>query len=733
MNYLAGMNSHDLLKKYFGYDSFRPGQENVIDHVLAKKDCLVLMPTGGGKSLCFQIPALIKDGTAIVISPLIALMKDQVDALCLNGVPAAYLNSSQSSAEQQVVLQRLESGELKLLYLAPERLSAQNNSLLHLFKDLKISLFAIDESHCISHWGHDFRPDYLTLGKLKELFPGVPLIALTATADNQTRADILHQLGINNAKTFVSSFNRTNLRYIVEPKDDYYNKLTDFLNQRKNESGIIYCLSRQNTEDLAEKLRQEGFQAEAYHAGLENKLRAKRQEQFKLNDAGIMVATIAFGMGIDKSNVRFVVHTHLPKNIESYYQETGRAGRDGLASDVVLYYSSGDVGKLRKFIDVEGNSKQTKIMTKKLQQMSDYCESKVCRRSFLLGYFDETLNEPCNNCDVCLNTSETPTFDGTIIAQKLLSAVIRLKEKYGTGYLIDFLKGSESKKIKEEHRRLPTFGKGTEHSRDEWKEWIRHLINLGYLQQSQGEYTLLQLTSKSRSVLYDGEKIQLPIIASKKEAREKRASKDSGISVNYDKELFDILRACRLELASSLQLPPYIIFPDSTLAELSTFYPQNTEELAGISGFGQVKLEKYGAVFLKVLVDYCKPKGIQSKMSEKKSKSSISPEKKREKTNATKLETLALFQHGKSIESIAEERKLAVSTIASHLTHFVLTGELNVLKFISKEKLKIVQETIQEHGTESAGLIKVKLGEDFSYLEINAAINYYLKNRVKAD
>jgi len=725
------MNINQLLKQYFGYDSFRSGQETIIKHILAGHDCLVLMPTGGGKSLCFQIPALAMEGTAIVISPLIALMKDQVDALRMNGISAAFLNSSQSPAEQVQVMEDLYSAKLKLLYIAPERLSAQNNSLLKAIQNTQVSLFAIDESHCISHWGHDFRPDYLNLGKLKELFPTTPLIALTATADNQTRTDIKKQLGISDAKIFVSSFNRPNLRYTVEPKENHFEKLLDFLEPRKDQSGIIYCLSRQNTEDLAEKLRDSGFKAEAYHAGLNNKVRAERQEKFKQNDSGIMVATIAFGMGIDKSNVRYVAHIHLPKNIESYYQETGRAGRDGLPGEVILYYSSGDVIKLRNFIEIDGNKVQSKIMLKKLRQMSDYCESHTCRRRYLLNYFDEKLNVPCNNCDVCLNTEQIQTFDGTIEAQKLLSAVMRLNEKFGSGYVIDFLKGSESKKLREEHRRLPTFGKGKDHSRDEWKEWIRNLISQGYLKLADGEYPLLQLTHQSRAVLYDGEKIILPIVKTKVEAKSSRVKREENQAINYDKELFENLRLLRMEFATSLQVPPYIIFPDSTLAELSTFFPQSLEELSNISGFGVLKMEKYGQAFLTQIQTYCEGKNIQSKMSEKVLTKSSTIERKPEKTNATKLESLALFQKGHTIEDIATNRKLSVSTIGAHLTHFVLTGDLNVLKFISKERLIKVQEVINEHGTGSTGLIKLKMGDDFSYLEINAALNYHLKNLQK--
>lgn len=721
------MNLQTILKKYFGYESFRPGQENIIKHIISGKDCLVLMPTGGGKSLCFQIPALALEGTAIVLSPLIALMKDQVDALRLNGISAAYLNSSQSPAEQIQVMEDLTEGKLKLLYIAPERLSAQNNALKNVFKKISVSLFAVDESHCISHWGHDFRPDYLLLGKLKTQFPSVPLVALTATADKQTRLDILKQLAIEEAQIFISSFNRENLRYTIEPKEDHYNKLLLFLEERKDQSGIIYCLSRQNTEGLAEKLCNSGFNAAAYHAGLENKSRNERQEKFKKEDSGIIVATIAFGMGIDKSNVRYVIHTHLPKNIESYYQETGRAGRDGLPGEVILYYSAGDMAKLSSFIQIEGNDAQTRIMMKKLRQMSDYCESRICRRKYLLNYFDEELKSTCNNCDVCLNEYSVQTFDGTAEAQKLLSAVIRLKERFGTGYIIDFLKGSESKKIWNEHKLLPTFGKGKDRSRDEWKEWIRTLIEQGYLQQSDGEFTLLKLTEQSRKVLYDGEKVLLPIVQSKKENQKKSGAVTNNNPTIYDKILFELLRSIRTDFAIKQQVPPYIIFPDSTLAELSTYFPQNMEELGNISGFGQLKLEKYGKVFLSVVQNHCKENSIISRMAEKSESVKIKTFKKKEKTNATNLESLGLFQKGMTIEAIAKQRNLAVSTIGNHLTHFVLTGELNVLKFISKEKLIIVQEQIAEHGIESGGLIKLKLGDSYTYTEINAAIAHHEK------
>ena len=391
------MKALSLLKKYFGFENFRPLQEEIINAVIDKKDCLVLMPTGGGKSLCYQIPALLSEGITVVISPLIALMKDQVDALRLNGVSAAFLNSSLDKSEQDSLMVEMKENKIKLIYIAPERLSSGLTTFISFLKTLNVSLFAIDEAHCISHWGHDFRPDYLLLSILKEKFPDVPIIALTATADKLTRGDIIEKLNLKKPQLFISSFNRSNIRYIIEEKDDHYNKILEFVNSHIDESGIIYCLSRNNTEELAEKLVDNGCHAAAYHAGLSPDVRNKRQEQFKRDEIKIIVATIAFGMGIDKSNVRYVIHSNVPKNIEGYYQETGRAGRDGLPSHALLFYSISDILKLKSFVSVDGNPEQTKIMLKKLNQMADFCSSYSCRREFLLNYFDEKFSGPCGN------------------------------------------------------------------------------------------------------------------------------------------------------------------------------------------------------------------------------------------------------------------------------------------------------------------------------------------------
>ncbi|QEC52847.1 DNA helicase RecQ [Anseongella ginsenosidimutans] len=593
---------------------------------------------GGGKSLCYQVPALIFEGLTIVISPLIALMKDQVDALRVNGIAAAYLNSSQSRNEQEAVFRQVHRNELKLLYLAPERLMASDMQLIGFLKRLKLSLVAVDEAHCISQWGHDFRPEYRLLGQLRQEIPEVPFMALTATADKLTRADIISRLELKDPPSYISSFNRENICYKVEPKRNSFQRLLDFLEGNKKESGIIYCLSRNSTESLAAKLQAKGYAAEAYHAGLEKHIREERQEKFLRDDISIVVATIAFGMGIDKSNVRFVVHMDLPKNIEGYYQETGRAGRDGLPGEALLFYSYADVNKLQQFTTVENNEEQSRILLKKLDQMVLYGNLRSCRRKFLLNYFDEEAPDNCGNCDICLGKYQY--IDGTILAQKALSAVARLNESFGAGYVIDFLKGNTSGRIREWHKSLKTFGVGSDLSRETWSGYLEELIAQEYLKKSEGPYPVLQLGPKSRAVLKGDETVMLSVrkepekaagqkrktagyagagnLSAGSEAAGNRTSgsparrsgneKDNAEAeaAAYDKELFEILRVERRRLAETENVPAYIILSDATLRELARHLPEDLEAIRRIPGFGEVKTGKYGAIFCEVIQDYRK-------------------------------------------------------------------------------------------------------------------------------
>jgi ATP-dependent DNA helicase RecQ len=712
--------AREILKHQFGYDSFRMNQEQAIETVLQKKDCIVLMPTGGGKSLCYQIPALMTDGLTVVISPLIALMKDQVDALKNSGAEAAFLNSSQTSREQTEVFRAIRTGRLKLLYVAPERLLQSGDQFIDFLKDVNVSLFAIDEAHCISSWGHDFRPEYLQLRKLKSHFPDIPVIALTATADKLVRKDIVERLGLEKAEMFVSSFNRPNIFYKIEPKRNSYARLLEYLESRRDESGIIYCLSRNSVESLAEDLRENGFQALPYHAGLDKDERQKNQELFLKDEVKIIVATIAFGMGIDKSNVRFVVHMDLPKNIESYYQETGRAGRDGLQSEALLFFSWGDINKLKGFAEVEGNQSQTEIMLKKLNLMGQFGDLKTCRRRFLLNYFSEDLAEDCGNCDNC--NTEFEYFDGTIIAQKALSAVYRTNQRFGLSYLIDFLRGSQAKTIRDEHKNLKTYGVGADISKNNWFDYFKDLINQGYLAQTEGQYPVIVLTEKSPAVLFEGERVELMKVTIKEDKKARSAS--SEIPQEYFQDLFGDLKNVRTAFARSENVPPYIIFSDATLVEMAAYLPQNESEMRRISGVGDLKWQKYGADFLNEVRNYCKRNNLASRIDLKTPKRERKARPKRDASGIdTYNMTLDMFQSGLSIEEIAEARAMSKTTIETHLIRFIQSGQISLEDIVPDSKIEPIKNAITRLNTGFAvAPVKEFLGENYSYGEIRAVM-----------
>ena len=598
------------LKKYFGYDTFRPLQEEVIRTLLAGKDCLVLMPTGGGKSICYQLPALLREGIAIVVSPLISLMKDQVETLCANGIAAGALNSSNDETENALLYRSCMEGKLKLLYISPEKLIAEANYLL---RDMPISLFAIDEAHCISQWGHDFRPEYAQMGFLHEMFPNIPIIALTATADKITREDIIRQLHLNQPKIFISSFDRPNLSLTV--KRGYQQKeknkaILDFIARHSGESGIIYCMSRNNTEKVAQMLQKHGLRAAVYHAGLAPKYRDEVQDDFINDRIQIVCATIAFGMGIDKSNVRWVIHYNLPKSIESFYQEIGRAGRDGMSSDTLLFYSLADLILLTKFVTESG---QQGINLEKLQRMQQYAEADVCRRRILLSYFGETTTEDCGNCDVCKNPPQR--FDGTIIVQKALSAIARTDQQIGTGMLVDILRGNINAEIAEKgYQDLKTYGAGRDVPARDWQDYLLQMLQLGYFEIAYNENNHLKITESGRDVLFGRARAQLAVIRREETTTTKEKKRKTIVPVRelplelpYTKstELFEALSELRRRLANHEGYPAYIVLSDKVLHQLSISRPTTLEEFGTISGIGEYKKKKYGKEFVELIRKFC--------------------------------------------------------------------------------------------------------------------------------
>ena len=598
------------LKTYFGYDSFRPLQEDIIRHLMDRKDALVLMPTGGGKSICYQLPALLSEGTAVVVSPLISLMKDQVETLCANGIAAGALNSNNDETENASLRRACMEGKLKLLYISPEKLLAEANYLL---RDMHISLFAIDEAHCISQWGHDFRPEYTQMDILHQLFPQVPIIALTATADKITREDIIKQLHLNQPRIFISSFDRPNLSLTV--KRGYQQKekskaILDFIARHPGESGIIYCMSRSKTESVAQMLQKHGIRSAVYHAGLSPARRDEAQDDFINDRVQAVCATIAFGMGIDKSNVRWVIHYNLPKSIESFYQEIGRAGRDGMPSDTLLFYSLADLILPTKFATDSG---QQSINLEKLQRMQQYAEADICRRRILLSYFGENTTCDCGNCDVCKNPPER--FDGTIIVQKALSAIARSEQQIGTGILVDILRGNMSSEVTERgYHRLKTFGAGREVPARDWHDYLLQMLQLGYFEIAYNENNHLKITQSGTDVLFGRARALLVTIRREEAVQATRGRKRKatvptkelplGLPNKESGELFEALRTLRKRLADQEALPAYIVLSDKVLHLLSTSRPTTIEEFGNISGIGEYKKKKYGKEFVELIRKY---------------------------------------------------------------------------------------------------------------------------------
>jgi len=666
-------HAQKILQKTFGYNDFRHHQADIIQSLLNGEDALVLMPTGGGKSLCYQIPALIRGGVGVVVSPLIALMQDQVDALQQLGIRAAFLNSSMETAAQQETEQELLRGEIDLLYIAPERL--MTNRMLSLLEQSNISLFAIDEAHCVSQWGHDFRKEYQQLRILHERFPTIPRIALTATADQRTRQEIIEQLNLHDATLFINSFDRPNIFYTISEGLNARDRLLAFLNQKHpGDAGIVYCLSRKKVEATAEWLVKQGRKALPYHAGLSNEMRQQHQRRFLREEGIIIVATIAFGMGIDKPDVRFVAHLSLPKSIEAYYQETGRAGRDGAPASAWMSYGLQDVISLRQMTQDSDTSEQFKrVLHSKLEAMLALCEQRHCRRQSVLAYFDETLDKPCGHCDTCVNPPEQ--WDATEAARKALSCVHRTGQRFGVNYVIDVLLGKDTDRIKQfEHDALSTYGIGKDIGEQEWRSVFRQLIALDYMHTDVDGHGAIKLSEKSRPLLRGEIELILRKPQQDKSSSAKKAKRKTSLS-SVDEPLFELLREQRMELAKEQGVPPYIIFHDSTLEEMAKTRPADLEAMRYIPGVGEKKLDKFGNAFLSVI------------------KSSPLPDILKNNLNDTINETLILLDEGKDIETIAKSRELKVSTVYSHLAEAIEAGLLDarkVLPLTSDEYKEIV-------------------------------------------
>ena len=703
----------EQLKAYFGFDRFLPLQEEIIAKVLDKRDTLVLMPTGGGKSLCYQLPALRLKGLTLVVSPLIALMKDQVDGLRANGVPAGLLNSTLAQEEASLVQDQARQDKIKILYVAPERLALPG--FQRFLQSLDVSLIAIAEAHCISEWGHDFRPDYRNLKGLRKDFPGVPVIALTATATKAVREDIVNQLGLAEPEIFISSFNRPNLTYIIQPKTEPLGSLLHLLEKHQGGSAIIYRFSRKLTEETALELTERGFSALPYHAGLERDLRRETQEKFIRDQVQIVVATIAFGMGIDKPDVRLVVHYDLPKTVEGYYQETGRAGRDGLPSDCVLFYSYGDRSKQEYFISqIEDDEERDKAHTK-LDQILALCDLQTCRRAYLMEYLGESWPKTdCGGCDICLLPREE--FDATEIAQKILSAAIRTGERFGVNYLVDVLRGAANKAVRARgHHELPVFGISKGIDADDLKEMVRSLVSNGLLVQRGSGYPTLAVSTQGRKFLNNREKLTLT--RPKQAAPVLQATSGPDRETAYDTRLFDELAALRLEIATDREVPAYQIFGNKSLQQMAFHMPRNEAEFSRISGVGDAKLRDFSERFLKIINEYMQSNGQSAAVEQVPVNA---PKKRIRGISMSIRETVDLISQNRSLDEVAEQRGISETTIRSHLERFVQEGGKIDLAHLMPSDVRRgrIEAAFKEMGEARLTPVRDSLGDDYTWEEL---------------